>query len=147
LNAALAEARAAEGGETEQEKNRNRERRDRAQRNADNLRFELRREEEFLRPYVIAARQIEIEAAAVDQQKAAAVASYQATVGPLDTEARKLQRTARLLKAVEREASGTPSNTSGKIQDMRARLPLWQTWEQFPLNGERSRVLAVVQSK
>lgn len=147
LNAVLAETQTAEGGKDEQEKNRNRERRERAQRQAEGLQFELRREQEFLRPYVIQAQQLEIQAAAVEQKKVAALASYQATVAPLNAEARKLQRTARLLKATERQAGRTPSNTSAKIQDMRARLPLWPTYEKFPLEEERTRLLTIVRGK
>lgn len=142
LNTALAEANIRDGERaTEDERRRNRERREGAQRLADRLRFELRREDEFLRPFVAEAQRLQAAAAVIERRRQAAVATYQATYAGLDAQARTLQRTGKLLKAKERELGRTVSGTSGKVFAMRAQLNQWPTYETFPLEAERQRLL------
>lgn len=143
LQFALSEANRNDAGDGKDQERvrRDRERRDRAQREADALRFDIRREQEFLRPYQIESQQLQAAAAQLQQRKAIAVASYQRTVGGLEAALRKLQRVEKQLRISERELGKPIGSTSAKTSDLKARLPLLTTYEKFPLEQERQRLL------
>jgi hypothetical protein len=120
---------------------RDRERREAAQRDAEALRFDLRREQDFLRPYQIEGQQLQAAAAQLAARRAAAAAAYQRTIGSLEAARRKLQRVEIQLQNSERALAKPASNTSGKTMDLKSRLPLLTTYEKFPLDEERLRLL------
>jgi hypothetical protein len=148
LNFALAEASRSDAGDGKDQERvrRDRERRERAQREADNLRFEIRREQEFLRPYQVESQRLQAAAAQIQQQKAAALANYQRTIASLEAALRKLQRIEKQLRVSERELAKPIGSTSAKTSDLKARLPLLTTYEKFPLEQERLRLLSELES-
>lgn len=146
LSQALSQASAPirEGGrEGDQNREEDRRRRERAQREADRWRFEIRREEEALRPLILQAQQLQAQAAGLQRRRAAAVGTYQSIYARSNTAARKLQRTSKTIAAAEREweFSAKPSD-SGRVRSMRAKLPVFVTYERFPLEQERERLLS-----
>jgi hypothetical protein len=149
LSFALSEAARNDAGDGKDQERvrRDRERRDRAQRDADNLRFEIRREQDLLRPFQIEIQRLQAAAAQLQQRRAAAVAAYQSTVGSLQAAARKLQRIEKQLRVTERELAKTTGSTSAKTSDLKARLPLLTTYEKFPLEQERLRLLKEFESR
>jgi chromosome segregation ATPase len=145
---ALAEANRNDAGDGKDQDRvqRDRQRRDRAARDADALRFEIRREQEFLRPYQLEIQQLQAAAAILEQQRAAAAANYQRTFGGLQAAQRKLERIEKQLRASERQLAKPVGSTSAKTSDLKARLPLLTTYEKFPLEQERLRLLEEFES-
>jgi hypothetical protein len=143
LQFALSEANRNDAGDGKDQDRvqRDRQRRDRARREADALGFDIRREQEFLRPYQIESQQLQAAAAQLQQRKAVAIASYQRTIDSLNAALRKLQRVEKQLRISERELGKPTGSTSAKTSDLKARLPLLTTYEKFPLEQERQRLL------
>lgn len=128
-------------GESKEERDRQRGERDRARRDADRWRAEIRVEEERLRPFINEARRTQAAMQRIAQQKAIEIANANRKLNDLTASARKLQRTDKLLGAQERKLETGKAAAPPHVQGQKAELTALSTYEPFPLDAERQRLL------
>lgn len=129
----LARAEAAARGDKED--------RDRAAREAERLRRDLRREEDYFRPIQGELIRVQAEGNRLTAQRAAALARYQNTLRALNLQQQKLNRTGDRLDKKERLAKQPATGRSGKTNDLSNRSVALTTYCAFPLDEARRRLL------